>query len=110
MVTINAVSTNFILKMNFRLYLSYTASYKNLVERDSLFIFVKYDLRVSEIGAKNMSYRGTASSNETEYQPMAMTAPDGIDDVPGTIHPGEDEQEIDHAAMSLPTMESVGGN
>lgn len=52
----------------------------------------------------------TGSANETEYQPVAMTAPEEKEDVPGTIHPGEGQPEVERAAMFVPPMESGGRN
>lgn len=36
--------------------------------------------------------------------------PDGMDDVPGTIHTGGAQPESDHAALSVPPMESARRN
>lgn len=41
---------------------------------------------------------------------MATSAPDGNEDVPSTINPGEAQRQSDQAAMSGTHMESVGGN
>lgn len=39
---------------------------------------------------------------------MDITSPDGNDGVPGTIHSGEAQPEIEQNNLSVPPMERVG--